>query len=252
MDKCTKEDHSGRPAIGAAPERSSVRMARRRPILASGALLAALLGLTALPWKGIAHAQPGANAPRSGTDSVVPDKSGQAAAPGCPALLDHRMPRLQDEATQDLCRHAGQVVLVVNTASYCGFTRQYEGLEKLHARYAERGLVVLGFPSNDFGGQEPGSNAQIAEFCANTFGVKFPMFAKSSVTGASANPLFAALAKESGRAPRWNFHKYLIGRDGRLVADWSSLTSPDDRKLVAEIERQLAAARPKAGSAPRS
>lgn len=176
-------------------------------------------------------------------------KQGVDMPAGCPPLLDHRVPRLQDEAPQDLCRHAGQVVLVVNTASHCGFTRQYEGLEKLHARYAARGLVVLGFPSNDFGNQEPGTNAQIAEFCSSTFGVKFPMFTKTVVTGQKAHPLFAQLTRESGKAPGWNFHKYLIGRDGQVVAQYSAFTSPEDPKLVSRVERLLAETPPRATAA---
>ncbi|HYF42194.1 MAG TPA: glutathione peroxidase, partial [Ramlibacter sp.] len=110
---------------------------------------------------------------------AAPALAQQAA---CPALLQHQFPRLQDEKPQSLCQYAGKVLLVVNTASYCGFTPQYKGLEALHSRYAGRGLVVLGFPSNDFA-QEKGSNKEIAEFCENTFGVKFPMFAASSVRG---------------------------------------------------------------------
>lgn len=164
----------------------------------------------------------------------------RAATPAaCPALLQHTFPRLQDEKPQNLCQYAGKVLLVVNTASFCGFTPQYEGLEKLHARYRARGLVVLGFPSNDFA-QESGSNKEIADFCENTFGVKFPMFAKSSVRGADANPLFRQLADASGRAPLWNFHKYLVGRDGKVVAHYSSLTTPDDAQLLRQLEQQLA------------
>ncbi len=158
--------------------------------------------------------------------------------PACPALLNHSFPRLQDEKPQSLCQYSGKVLLVVNTASYCGFTPQYKGLEELHARYKDRGLVVLGFPSNDFA-QEKGSNKDIADFCANTFGVKFPMFAKSSVRGGEANPLFRQLAAETGRAPLWNFHKYLVGRDGKVIANYTSMTGPTDRSLVAAIERQL-------------
>src|SRR6478736_10505179 len=135
-----------------------------------------------------------------------------AAAPGaCPALLQHTFPRLQDEKPQSLCQYSGRVLLVVNTASFCGFTPQYEGLEKLHARYRERGLVVLGFPSNDFA-QETGSNKEIADFCENTFGVKFPMFAKTAVRGSDVNPFYRQLAAATGRAPLWNFYKYVIGR----------------------------------------
>ena len=112
------------------------------------------------------------------------DAPAAASAAACPATLQHTYLRLQDEKPQSLCQYAGKVVLVVNTASYCGFTSQYKGLEALYAKYKSQGLVVLGFPSNDFGQQEPDSGQQIAEFCANTFGVKFPMFAKSSVKGA--------------------------------------------------------------------
>jgi glutathione peroxidase len=163
-----------------------------------------------------------------------------AAGPACPALLDHAFKRLQDDAPQNLCQYAGKVALVVNTASYCGYTSQYEGLEALYAKYRERGLVVLGFPSNDFGGQEPGGSKQIAELCFNTYGVKFPMFAKSAVSGKDANPLYAQLAGASGQPPAWNFHKYLVGRDGKLVASFPSQVTPQDGKLVAAIEKALA------------
>lgn len=160
----------------------------------------------------------------------------------CPALLNHTFPRLQDDAPQNLCQYKGSVVLVVNTASFCGFTQQYEGLEKLYSRFKDRGLVVLGFPSNDFGNQEPGTNKDIAEFCSNTFGVKFPMVGKTSVKGGNANPLFKQLAKLS-EAPGWNFHKYIIDREGRLTRSFSSMVSPTDRSFVSEIERALAAQR---------
>jgi glutathione peroxidase len=163
-----------------------------------------------------------------------------APSASCPALLNQQFPRLQDEKPQSLCQYAGKVLLVVNTASYCGFTPQYKGLEALHERYRDRGLVVLGFPSNDFS-QESGSNKDIAEFCENTFGVKFPMFAKSAVRGSDANPLFRQLAAATGRQPSWNFHKYVVARNGKAVAQYSSLTTPDDKALVAEIEKQLAA-----------
>lgn len=174
------------------------------------------------------------------------------AAPGalasqgalCPATLNHTFPRLQDEKPQSLCEYSGKVVLIVNTASYCGFTGQYKGLEELYSRYKDKGLVVLGFPSNDFS-QETGSNQQIAEFCENTFGVKFPMFAKSSIKGADASPLFRQLAQMSGTAPRWNFHKYLLGRDGQLVDQYSSLTAPDSKGLLRAIEQQLAVPAPR-------
>lgn len=165
----------------------------------------------------------------------------QAPAAACPALLRHQFPRLQDEEPQSLCQYAGQVILVVNTASFCGFTSQYKGLEAIYQRYKARGFVVLGFPSNDFGEQEPGDNKKIAEFCENTFNVKFPMFAKSVVKPdqAGANPLFVELAKATGSKPRWNFHKYLVGRDGRPVDAFSSVTTPESASLTGAIEKLL-------------
>jgi glutathione peroxidase len=162
------------------------------------------------------------------------------AQAACSPLLSKTFARLQDEKPQSLCQYAGQVVLVVNTASYCGFTSQYKGLEALHAKYKDKGLVVLGFPSNDFGSQEPGSAKEIAEFCTNTYGVKFPMFAKSHVRGDEVNPLHAELIKATGTTPKWNFYKYLIGRDGKAVAAYSSMTTPEDRDFVGDIEKQLA------------
>jgi glutathione peroxidase len=162
-----------------------------------------------------------------------------AQAAGCPASLTYTFPRLQDEKPQALCQYAGKVVLVVNTASYCGYTPQFKGLEALYDKYKGRGLVVLGFPSNDFE-QEKGSNKEIAEFCENTYGVKFPMFAGSHVKGAEANALYRELAKATGRAPDWNFYKYLVGRDGKILAVYPSKVTPEDPALVAAIEKQLA------------
>ena len=164
----------------------------------------------------------------------------EAAPAACPALLQKTFKRLQDDAPQNLCQYAGKVLLVVNTASYCGFTPQYEGLEKLYANYSAQGLVVLGFPSNDFGQQEPGKGKDIADFCFNTYGVKFPMFEKSVVTGKNANPLFLELAKAGGGAPRWNFYKYLVGRDGKLIDSYSSMTAPDSGSLVSDVKKALA------------
>ncbi len=167
-----------------------------------------------------------------------------SARAGCPALLDREMLRLQDEKPQSLCQYAGKVVVVVNTASFCGFTPQYKGLEELYARYRDRGLVVLGFPSNDFGSQEPGSNREIANFCEGTFGVKFPMFTKTRVSsrgGAGVNPLYVDLERITGSSPGWNFHKYVIARDGATVESFSSLTSPDASWFVKTIEKLLAA-----------
>ncbi|HXZ55323.1 MAG TPA: glutathione peroxidase [Burkholderiales bacterium] len=164
------------------------------------------------------------------------------AATACPALLDYTFPSLVDQPTP-LCRFEGKVLLVVNTASECGYTPQYEGLEALYRRYRDKGLVVLGFPANDFGGQEPGSNGEIAKFCEANYGVSFPMFAKSGVSESNANPFYVSLARKTGARPRWNFHKYLIDRSGETVLSFDSAVEPGDRKLVSEIERMLASGR---------
>uniref|UniRef100_UPI004047456F glutathione peroxidase n=2 Tax=Polynucleobacter sp. TaxID=2029855 RepID=UPI004047456F len=163
----------------------------------------------------------------------------EAVAMNCSKTLSHTFLRLQDEAPQNLCQYQGKVVLIVNTASYCGFTGQYDGLEKLYSQYKDKGLVILGFPSNDFGKQEPGSNKEIADFCHNTYGVKFPMFAKSSVTGPNVNPLFKHLIEQTGTKPRWNFYKYLVDRQGNVVDAYSSMTSPSSTKIVAQLEKLL-------------
>ncbi len=168
-----------------------------------------------------------------------------AGSAACAPLLQHRLPRLQDEKPVDLCQYAGRVLLVVNTASQCGYTPQYRSLEALYERFRSRGLVVLGFPSNDFGGQEPAANADIAQFCENQFAVRFPMFAKSTVRPsrgagvAAVNPLYAGLAARSGQVPQWNFHKYLVSRDGTLVSSHASAIDPKDPDFVVVIERLL-------------
>jgi glutathione peroxidase len=167
------------------------------------------------------------------------------ASAACPALLDHQFTSLQDGKPMPLCQYAGKVILVVNTASYCGFTSQYDGLEKLYARLRDRGLVVLGFPSNDFGEQEPGSEKEIAEFCRMTYGVEFPMAAKTTVKGRNAHPFFVKLADVTGSRPKWNFHKYLINRDASQVVAFSSFTKPDDRDLLKKIDEFLQTASPK-------
>lgn len=189
---------------------------------------AVALSLSAMSFSPAAFAQTAPGAPAA------------AGAKSCPAILHQNFKRLQDEAPQDLCQYAGKVVLVVNTASYCGFTSQYQGLEKLYAKYGKQGLVVLGFPSNDFGKQEPGSSKEIADFCFNTYGVKFPMFAKSSVKGADANPLHASLIKQTGKEPKWNFTKYLIDRNGKVIEYFPSKVEPEDKALVSKIEAALA------------
>ena len=160
-------------------------------------------------------------------------------------LLDQTFRKLASEEEVNLCEaYHDKVVLVVNTASKCGNTPQYDGLEKLHAEYGEAGLVVLGFPSNDFAGQEPGTEAEIQSFCRLTYNVKFPMFEKTIVREDEAHPFFAELAAASGTYPRWNFHKYLIGRDGRLIRDFSPSTRPYDAEVIAAIEAALAESGP--------
>jgi len=166
-------------------------------------------------------------------------KAAPTTTPSCSPLLSHTFPRLQDEAPQNLCQYQGKVILAVNTASFCGFTSQYEGLEKLYAKYKDRGLVVLGFPSNDFGQQEPGSNKDIADFCKNTYDVKFPMFAKSSVSGSNPNLLFKMLIAKTGTTPKWNFYKYLIDRNGNVVDAFSSMTKPTSSSITSQIEKLL-------------
>jgi glutathione peroxidase len=204
--------------------------------IAQGARLVAC----ALVLGGVALTCRAGSALPSSSQSSSQAQSNLAPALACPSLLNKTFPRLQDEKPQSLCQYAGQVILVVNTASYCGFTKQYKGLEALYARYKDKGLVVLGFPSNDFGSQEPGTAKQIAEFCANTYGVKFPMFAKSHVRGAEANPLHAELTRLADSSPKWNFHKYLIARDGKTVKAYTSLTAPDDKDLIDDIDQALA------------
>ena len=160
-----------------------------------------------------------------------------AAAPtaACKSVLDHSFPGLLTGKPQSLCDYAGKVVLVVNTASQCGYTPQYEGLEALYKRFQKRGLVVIGFPSNDFGGQEPGSNQEVAQFCQLNYGVSFPMFEKVDVNGPAAHPLYKFLTQEKRgilgtAAIKWNFTKFLIDRAGKIVARYSPLTKPENLK----------------------
>ena len=163
-----------------------------------------------------------------------------ATAASCPALLDREFNRLQTGKSESLCQYRGKVLLIVNTASYCGYTHQYEGLEALYRKYKDRGLVVLGFPTNDFGEQEPGTNKEIAEFCRLTYGVEFPMFEKTTVKSLAANPLYADLITRTGQGPKWNFHKYVVDRSGNPVAAFASRVEPNDRELLALLEKLLA------------
>ena len=160
-----------------------------------------------------------------------------AAAQICPTVLNHPFKPLMSDANSNLCAHAGKVVLIVNTASSCGYTPQYEGLEKLHKRFQSQGLVVLGFPANDFGKQESGSNQEIAKFCKVNYGVSFDMASKLNLP-ITRDPLFADLIKASGKAPQWNFHKYLVDRSGKVMS-FDSGIEPTSTQFAAAIEAAL-------------
>jgi glutathione peroxidase len=147
-----------------------------------------------------------------------------------------------DGKDTSLKAYSGKVLLLVNVASKCGYTRQYEGLEALYRKYKDRGLVVLGFPSNDFGGQEPGTEAEIKTFCSSKFDVTFPLFSKIQVKGDGQHPLYAALTGSESPMPgpvKWNFGKFLVGKDGKMIARYDSKTEPDDAKLAETIEQAL-------------
>ena len=210
----------------------------------SSIAIAIALGLV---LAGCTQQTPAADAASPAADAAAaPTAAAEAAEAASPAptapgdLLDHDFRPLAGDTPVNLREaYAGDVLLVVNTASKCGFTPQYEGLEALHARLSPRGFSVLGFPSNDFMGQEPGSEEEIREFCTLTYGVKFPMFEKVVVTGDEATPLYRELAAATGDQPGGNVHKYLIGRDGAVVASFPSKTAPDDPALLALIERLL-------------
>jgi glutathione peroxidase len=161
-----------------------------------------------------------------------------ASANQCPKALDFEIKRLGEDKVQSLCQYKGKVILVVNTASKCGFTPQYEGLEKLYSEKKDEGLVVLGFPSHDFY-QEPAPEQEIKDFCNLTYDVKFPMFTKVNVRGANAHPFYKNLAIETNSSPKWNFWKYLINKEGKVVKSYSMVTSPDGTKLVSMIDKLL-------------
>lgn len=160
-----------------------------------------------------------------------------AFAATCPSLLDRTITTLQGDKV-DLCRYAGKPILVVNTASKCGYTSQFEKLEGMYGKYRDRGLLVIGFPSNDFK-QELSSNGEIEQFCKLTYKVKFPMSEPSSVTGRQANAFFKALAQRSGAEPEWNFHKYLIAPDGKTVYSFATPVEPDSPAIIDKITAML-------------
>ncbi len=183
--------------------------------------LRAAFGDTAVP--------PGDPFPRAALDP--------APKAGCPALLDQRVEDLRGRSI-DLCAFKGQVLLVVNTASQCGYTPQYKGLEAIYERYRAQGLVVLGFPSNDFGGQEPGTPEEIKKFCELKYKVEFPLFEKVKTKGDGQSPIYAFLAARHGE-PQWNFHKYVIGKDGQVKAAFKSKVAPDSSELRTALTNAL-------------
>ncbi|MBA4119103.1 MAG: glutathione peroxidase [Isosphaera sp.] len=215
-----------------------------RRVWAAAAGAACVLAASA----GIAPAGPGP------ARQSVENAAGAQPAPGAEQtganVLGHTMTSIDGRAV-GLDQYRGRVVLMVNVASKCGYTPQYKGLEALYQRYKDRGLVVLGFPSNDFGNQEPGSNAEIAEFCSNHFSVSFPMFEKIAVKGKGAHPLYQALAAEPapiGGEPRWNFTKFLVDRRGAVVARFESKTEPQSEAMIERVEALLAEAGAVGGS----
>jgi glutathione peroxidase len=200
------------------------------PILPPSASRAALLCFTlALPA-----------APALAADAPAKAAPAAVSISACPAVLQHEFNSLITDKPVSLCSFAGKVVLVVNTASNCGYTPQYKGLEALHKRYKDKGLVIIGFPANDFGQQEQGSNKQIAAFCEENYGVSFPMFEKLT-TPIGQNVLYKELISATGEAPKWNFHKYLIDRNGKVLASFPSAVEPGSARMVKAIDAALAA-----------
>lgn len=179
-------------------------------------------------------------AQNSHTDVIRSEKTMSMKETVCPDALNFTVRTLVGNQKINLCKeYLGKVVMIVNTASKCGYTPQYNGLEALYKKYRKKGLVILGFPSNDFGGQEPGNATQIAEFCRLTYGVQFTMFQKMHASKVNADPLYQTLARLSGEYPGWNFHKYIIDRQGKLVASFMSKITPQDKAVIDTIERLL-------------
>ena len=194
---------------------------------------------SALAFLALAFPVAGCGGDEPSPPSTNADASGEgsADAPSDTSVLEGSLPLLTGEE-QDLSEYRGDVVLVVNTASECGYTSQFEGLQELDEERSADGFTVLGFPADDVAGQEPRDDAAIADFCEENFGVEFPMFAKSDVLGETANPLFKRLAEEAGE-PTWNFNKYLLDRKGRVVEHYEQGTPPDDPELTRRIEELL-------------
>lgn len=170
--------------------------------------------------------------------SAVPEAAAQDTAKACPAFLDHDFRKLHSSQQVNLCEaFAGKPMLIVNTASHCGFTPQFTGLEAVHDKYKDKGLAVVGFSSDDFN-QEAKDEAEAAEICVQNFGVSFTMIAPQSVKGAAANPVFKELARQT-REPSWNFNKYLVSADGKTVKHFESRVAPDSPEFTAAIESML-------------
>ena len=161
-------------------------------------------------------------------------------ASSCPDVLKFVKRKLNSEETVNLCQaYQGKTILFVNTASYCGFTPQFEGLESLYSQYKDKGLVVLGFPSHDFN-QEDKDEVKTGDICRLTYGVKFPMFEATKVKGKDADPLYRILAEKAGQAPKWNFYKYLMDKNGDIVNAYASKVKPSAPRLIKDIEQALA------------
>ncbi len=202
-----------------------------------------MIRLTALSIGLVLLALGAAGAPLSTAADVAKPATATGAtasrsSAACPAFLNQQFTRLRSAEKLNLCKDfAGKPLLLVNTASHCGFTDQFEGLEALYQKYRGRGLVVVGFPSDDFH-QEADKEAEVAEVCFVNYGVKFPMLSPSIVTGAKANPVFRELARQT-QPPRWNFNKYLVAADGKVVGHFGSTVTPESRELNAAIEKLL-------------
>jgi len=157
----------------------------------------------------------------------------------CSDLLDSSLRLLDSDDEQNLCEYSGQVLLVVNVASKCGYTPQYAGLQRLYEKYQEDGLEIIGIPSRDFFKQEFSEESKVAEFCSTEYGVDFPMFATAKVKGKRAHPFYKKLIAASGEEPQWNFNKYLINRDGQVISHYESGVEPESEELTAMIEKLL-------------
>jgi glutathione peroxidase len=167
----------------------------------------------------------------------IPAENLSASETACPQTLNFTMRTLGSDQEVNLCnQYLGKVIVVVNTASKCGYTYQYEGLESLYNNYKDKGLVVVGFPSNDFGGQEPGTEKQIQTFCRLTYGVEFPMFEKTRVAKHHADPIYQVLGSLAGEYPQWNFHKYILDRNGNLIASFNSRIEPQSKEVINTLE----------------